>query len=167
MKTPDLTKWEPLEQPAADSPQNLPLPTVSPAIPSATPEIFSGDIGRSHSPLGGGKNRRISRRKVSPFNIMLMLIGAAIAIVLYIGNIIAVNELLAEINSLQMQHQRILVDQEMLRVQVNRMASLERIQQIAETELGLRSLREPPEWLPVDHEKAREIDESLKERRTP
>lgn len=136
-----------------------------PPIPLSTPAVFPGDITQTYSPLAGhGPNRKIRRRKVSPFNIMILLIGGAVAIVLYIGNIIAVNELLAEINLLQAQLQQIQMDQELLRAQMNKLASLERIQQIAEADLGLRSLREPPAWLPVDQEKIKEIEESSKVR---
>lgn len=144
----------------------LRTPDPLPPIPASTPSIFSGNITQTSPPLAGhGPNKKIRRRKVSPFNIMILLIGGAVAIVLYIGNIIAVNELLSEINSLQAQHQRILMDQELLRAQMNKMASLERIQQIAETDLGLRSLREPPAWLPVDREKIKEVEELSSVRR--
>ena len=95
---------------------------------------------------------------------MLTLLVGAVAIVLYVSNIIAVNELLAEINSLQAQQQQILMEQEILKAQLNRMSSLERIQEIAEKDLGLRSLREPPEWLPVDPERARMADEASRGR---
>ncbi len=153
------------EQPFIHTPPASPAPASLPPIPSSTPDVFPGDMARS-SPLFGSRNRKIRRRKVSPFNIMIMLIGGAVAIVLYIGNIIAVNELLAEINSLQAEHQRILMDHELLKAQMNRMASLERIQQIAEEELNLRSLREPPAWLPVDQEKITEIEEATKSRKS-
>ncbi|MBI4418436.1 MAG: hypothetical protein HY563_06635 [Ignavibacteriales bacterium] len=103
------------------------------------------------------QNRKAVRRRVSPFNIMLMLIAAAIAIVLYISNIIAVNQLLHEVNALEREQQQILMEQEILKAQINRLASLEKIQEKAD-QLGLRSLREPPVWLSIDPERLRSVE---------
>lgn len=89
---------------------------------------------------------------------MIMLIAAAVGIVLYISNIIAVNQLLNDVNALETEHRQILMEQEILRAQINRLASLERIQEKAE-ELGLKSLREPPVWLNADPERIRGIEE--------
>jgi hypothetical protein len=52
------------------------------------------------------------------------------------------------------------MEQEILRAQINRLASLERIQEKAE-ELGLTSLREPPVWLTVDPDRILGIEEEL------
>lgn len=102
------------------------------------------------------KNRRAVRRKVSPFTIMLILIGAAVAIVLYIGNIIAVNQLLLEVTALENEHRQLMMEQEVLRARINKLASLEQIQEKAEG-LGLQSLREPPVWMSIDPERLRAI----------
>jgi hypothetical protein len=47
----------------------------------------------------------------------------------------------------------------MLKARINKLASLERIQEKAE-ELGLKSLRQPPVWIDVDKERIREIEEA-------
>jgi len=108
--------------------------------------------------LPPGRNRKVVNRRVSPFNIMVMLIVAAVAIVLYISNIIAVSQLLTSINALEKEQREILMEQEMLKARINRLASLERIQEKAEA-LGLKSLREPPVWIDIDKERIREIEE--------
>ncbi|MBM4161886.1 MAG: hypothetical protein FJ217_12420 [Ignavibacteria bacterium] len=110
------------------------------------------------------RNRRIAKRKVSPFNIILMLIGLAAAIVLYIGNIIAVDQLVHDIHKKEIRLQDILNEQEILRARVNQMSSLERIRARAEEELGLRNPSTAPGWLQVDLEKVREIEESAPKR---
>ncbi len=92
-----------------------------------------------------------------------MLLGAAIAIVLYISNIIAVNQLMNEVNSLETQHRRILMEQEILKAQINKMASLERVQEIAEKDLGLKTPQEPPVWLNVDRARVKEIEEASRQ----
>ncbi len=129
-------------------PGNMPLGPQPPA-PAPPP---------SHSPVPPLRNRKAVRRKISPFTIMMMLIAAAVAIVLYISNIIAVNQLLNDVNALETEHRQILMEQEILRAQINRLASLERIQEKAQ-ELGLKSLRTPPVWLNVDPERIRGIEE--------
>ncbi|HWP82463.1 MAG TPA: FtsL-like putative cell division protein [Bacteroidota bacterium] len=155
-----------------DTPPQTERPPLSTFQESTRPMIYSGtlplpnarttvDPGRAdvYTP----RNRKIVRRKVSPFNAVLLLFATAIAIVIYISNIIAVDQLMNEINALQNQHQQILMEQEILKARINRLSSLERIRQMAEGELQLRNPKHPPEILPVDHEKIREIEQTLKQ----
>jgi cell division protein FtsB len=99
---------------------------------------------------------------------MLMLIGSAIAIVLYISNVIAVQQLVREVGVLRTRYQQILNEQEVLKAQINRMSSLERIRKMAEDDLGLRNPKDTPRWIQIDGEKVREIEEQMaKDRPTP
>lgn len=137
-----------------------------PELPSR-PDVYPGSARPSWSPDLAvpslpQRSRRITKRKVSPFTMVLMLLAAAVIIVLYVSNIIAVDQLMNEINSLEIQHRRILMEQEILKAQINRMASLERIQELAEKELGLKTPQEPPVWLNVDQARAAEIDEAVR-----
>jgi cell division protein FtsL len=111
------------------------------------------------------RNRRASRRKFSPFNMILALLAMAIISVLYISNVLTVGRLLQQINDLEQAHQRLLNDQEMLRAQVNRLSSLERVEKIAQEQLGLRTPGQAPVWLPADEERIRELEQALQERR--
>lgn len=133
------------------------LPTRLDVYPG-TKGTWSPEIAPSSLPLQ--RSKRIVRRKVSPFSMVLWLIGAAVAIVLYISNIIAVDQLMGEINSMETQYRRILMEQEILKAQINRMASLERIQELAEKNLGLTTPQEPPVWLNVDPERLKGIEEA-------
>ena len=135
-----------------------------PELPSRL-DVYPGTAGPwspdvAPSGLAIQRSKKIARRKVSPFTVVLMLLGAAIVIVLYISNIIAVDQLMSEINSLETQHRRVLMEQEILKAQINRMASLERIQELAEKELGLTTPQEPPVWLSVDQERLKAIEEA-------
>jgi len=148
--------------PAASHPEPELAPLASPG-----PVIYSGTKPGS-SPQHefvrqalAARNKPVVRRKVSPFNIMLMLIGAAVAIVLYIGNVLAVQQLLKEVADRQAKLQQILNDQEMLKAQINRMSSLERIRKMAEDDLGLHNPKEPPQWIQVDGDKVRDIQQEL------
>ena len=88
-----------------------------------------------------------------------MLMAGAVGIVLYISNIIAVDQLMAEINALETRYQKELMDQELLKAHINRLSSLDRIQNLAEKDLNLKTLRQPPTWLSVDEEKIKNLEE--------
>ena len=105
-------------------------------------------------------NRRYTTRKVSPFNIIMVLMGTAVAIVLYISNIIAVDTLVNDIHKSDVRLQTILSEQEVLRARINQMSSLERIRKRAEDELGLRNPTDVPGWITIDEEKIRTIEEA-------
>jgi cell division protein FtsB len=105
-------------------------------------------------------NRRFTKRRVSPFNIILLLMGTAAAIVLYISNIIAVNQLVNDIHKSDVRLQDILSEQEILKAHINQISSLEHIRKRAENELGLRNPTDVPRWLTIDEDKVRTIEEA-------
>jgi len=105
-------------------------------------------------------NRRYAHRKVSPFNIVVILILSAVFIVLYIGNIIAVDQLVSDIHKSDVRLQEIQSEQEVLRARINQMSSLERIRKRAEDELGLKNPTDAPGWIEVDPEKIRTVEET-------
>lgn len=150
---------QPLSDPKTD--ENGSFKIYGGTMGNGTPAAFTADGQALPAEFITPRARRIVRRRVSPFNIVLLLLAAAVFIVLYIGNIIAVDQLLNEINALETQHQRILMEQEMLKAQINRLSSLERIREKAEEELGLQNPKEPPVWLEVDQQKVREVEETL------
>jgi cell division protein FtsL len=107
------------------------------------------------------RNKQVKKRKISPFNLMLILLGFAVAIVLYISNVIAVQQLVREIGVLRSQHQQILSEQEVLKAQINRMSSLERIRKMAEEDLGLKNPTETPRWIQIDADKVHDLEVQL------
>jgi cell division protein FtsL len=107
------------------------------------------------------KDRKVASRRVSPFNIIAALMVTAAAIVLYISNIIAVNQLVNDIHKQEMRLQDLLNEQQVLRAKSSQMSSLERIRKRAEDELGLRNPTQAPAELQVDPEKVREVQEAL------
>jgi cell division protein FtsL len=108
-------------------------------------------------------NKKQSRRKVSPFTIILILFGGAIASVLYIGNILAVGRLMAQNNQLQIKHLQILNGQELLKVQINRLSSIERIQQVARDQLGLQNSKQLPVWIEINPERMNQVEKILQQ----
>jgi hypothetical protein len=131
--------------------------------------IYSGTMPvppQAELPPGTTKsptNRHFTKRRVSPFNIILVLMGTAAAIVLYISNIIAVNQLVNDIHKSDLYLQGIVSDQEKLKAQINQMSSLEHVRQRAEDELGLRNPTDIPRWLNVDQDKIRTVEEAARE----
>lgn len=122
------------------------------AVYSGAPESASA------SSVARPRNRAASRRNVSPFSVVIALLITAVVSVVYISNIIAVGQLVTRIGEFQTRHERLLNEQEMLRAQINRMSSLERIRQMAETDLGMRNSAALPGWLTVSPERVREIE---------
>jgi cell division protein FtsL len=108
-------------------------------------------------------NKKGSRRKVSPFTIILILLGGAVASVLYIGNILAVGQRMAQNNQLQMKHRQILNGQDLLKAQIDRLSSLDRIQQIAHDELGLQNSKQLPVWIEINPERVNQVEEILQQ----
>lgn len=113
------------------------------------------------------RNKVVRTRKRSPFNLMVTMIALAVAIVLYVGNVIAVQQLLKEVSDEQARLQQILNDQEMLKAQINKMSSLERIRSMAEDNLGLHNPKGPPQWIEIDGNKVREIQQELSSQKPP
>jgi cell division protein FtsB len=107
--------------------------------------------------------KKQSRLKVSPFTIVLLLLGGAVASVLYIGNILTVGHIMSQINQLQTKHQRIVNEQELLKAQINRLSGLERIQQLAQDQLGLQNPKQLPVWIEIDPDRVSQMEDVLQQ----
>lgn len=102
-------------------------------------------------------NRPFRKRKVSTFNILLSLLLLAVVSVLYVSNIIAVNQLVVEVEELKMSVDKIENMSEILRSEINRKSSMERITRIATDRLGMQYPKQPPIWLEIDEERLQEL----------
>lgn len=112
--------------------------------------IYSGEPPRLDGEQPLRRNRPVRRRKRSLFNIMFTLFVVSVFIVFYIWNKIIVNRLAVEVNDLQMQHEKILSANEVLRAEINKKSGLERIEKIAVSQLGLTYPKEQPVWFGFD-----------------
>jgi hypothetical protein len=119
----------------------------------------SNDTAASANTLKEPANKKQTKRRVSPFTIVLLLLGGAVSSVLYIGNILTVGHLMVQINLLQIQHRQILNEQELLKAQINRLSGLERIQHLAHDPLGLQNPKQLPIWIEIDPERINEVEE--------
>ena len=118
-----------------------------------------GDGAAEEGAVQTPRNKKHRKRKVSPFAVVVLLLGVAVFSVLYIGNILTVGHLIMQINQLQVRHQQILNEQELLKAQINRLSGLERIQQLAHDQLGLQNTRQLPVWIEMNSERLHELEE--------
>jgi len=126
--------------------------------------IYSGDTRKSGNTQYGGtsrtappvspvrSNRRVIRRRISTSNIVLGIFAVGIAIVLYVNNIITVNQLAHDVNELQQTCDRLRSSNAALQADVNRKSAMEQIGGVASKELGLRHPAEKPVEFPIDEE---------------
>lgn len=77
----------------------------------------------------------------------MMLLGAALLATLYISNAIAVNDLLANIASLEHERDMARVDNEKLRAELLRLMSVERVTTLASSRLGMVQPAQPPQMM--------------------
>jgi cell division protein FtsL len=115
--------------------------------------IFGGETRSTFPGYAARPNKKGVRRRYSIFNSILLLFGAAVAIILYIGNFVAVNQLAMEVNLLQAEYDKIINSNAALRAEINRKSGWERIGTIATEQLGLRYPKEQAIWFTVDEDK--------------
>jgi cell division protein FtsL len=145
------------------------VPLSPPSLPKSTrPAQYISqspiEIGEERSSLPPTlQNRSVKKRKISGSTRMVLLVGAAVVSVLYVSNIIAIGQLLNEINQLRQREERLLTEQEILRARVNKMAGSERIRAIAEEQLGLKIPTEQPVWISIDPERVDAVEKQLVE----
>jgi len=116
--------------------------------------IYSGDA-RTAFP-GLRRNRRVAHRRISTFNLILGILAAGAAMVLYISNIIAVNHLSADVYRLQARYDSLLVVTAALRGEIGRKSAYETIGPQAER-LGLRPPEGQPEVFPIEEATVEEL----------
>ena len=119
--------------------------------------VYNGDPTPRFPGYAMRPNKKVTRRKVSVFNIILLLFGTAAAIVLYIGNFIAVNQLAYDVSQLQMKYDKIRNANATVQAEINRKSGWERIGSIATKELGLQHSKEQPVWIEIDEEKLERV----------
>jgi cell division protein FtsL len=119
--------------------------------------VFGGEAHPSSAGYAIRQNKRGTHRKISTFNIILLLFGCGIASILYISNIITVNQLALETSQLQTKLDKIANTNALMRADINRKSGRERIGKIATEQLGLKYPKEQQTWLEVDEDKLQSL----------
>jgi cell division protein FtsB len=124
-------------------------------------DIYNGSVvsDSRKAVLGSPRttNKRTVRRKHSTFNIVSGLFLLAAISLLYTGNVIAVQQLMKEVNDLSVRYNAIASNNEVFRAEIARKSSLDRISTMAKEDLGLTNPKEPPVWFEVDQDKVYEL----------
>jgi cell division protein FtsB len=123
------------------------------AMPSASPDAPPAVVRANV--------RKSSRRRVKTTNVVGAMILFAAAALLYVGNVIAVNNLAKEVNDLHNRYRQITAMNELLKAEINRKTSLDRISLLAQDQLEMTNPKEAPVWFEVDRAK----EEALLEER--
>jgi hypothetical protein len=123
--------------------------------------IYNGDVAAEPHVVRSTQTARFNtkavRRKHSTFNIVSGLFLLAAASLLYTGNVIAVNQLMKEVNDLNNRYNSIVSGNEVLKAEIARKSSLDRISTMAIQEVGLTNPKEPPVWFEIDEDKLQEM----------
>jgi hypothetical protein len=101
--------------------------------------------------------RKPSKRKVKTTNVVGFMILSAVVALFYVGNVIAVNGLAKEVNDLNVHYNQVLGMNELLKAEINRKSSLDRIGLLAQEQLGMTNPKDAPTWFDVDREKEAEL----------
>ncbi len=149
--------------------QNNPLDVVD--MPKFNDrQIYNNAIAMPHDPQANVPGYALTRQNVrrvntkyrtKTSNIVGVLFIVATVALLYVGNVIAVNNLAKEVNDLNMRYNQIISTNEVIKAEINRKASLERISLMAQEKLGMTNPKEAPKWFEVDREKEIEVKEKM------
>ena len=134
--------------------------TAEPRVPGPPRErryIYNGSVVPGHAGFVTRLNAKGVRRKVSTFNVILLLFGLGGAIVSYINNILVINKLAAEIGQLETQYGKVNAVRESLRAEIARKSTLEHINAFAQGELKLHQDLRQPEFFVIDRGKLSEM----------
>jgi hypothetical protein len=122
--------------------------------------VYNGTPGGGTTPYGSRPNKRGIRRKVSTFNIILLLFGLGGGVVFYVHNIITINRLSAEIDKLRARHDQLVKEIAELRSDVSIKSSWDVIGGLAAAR-GLRPAQRQPEWITIDRDRIGELDSRI------
>lgn len=131
--------------------------TSAPAAERERRYIYNGAPTAHSTEFVLRPNRKAIRRKVSTFNLILLLFGIGGAIVFYISNIIAINQLSLEVEQLRQTLGRITSVNNALQAEVAGKSAPDKIMPIAAHELGLHPMQRPVGWFSIDWDKARAL----------
>jgi len=83
------------------------------------------------------KTKNRTNRKISIFYFLIMLIITSVIVVIYINNIIAVNQLAAGNNAIKEEIRKNVQTNDLLRTEAERLSSFERVKSIASEKYNL------------------------------
>jgi len=94
--------------------------------------------------------RKIKHKKISLFNLMVILFTGAGLIVFFVNNIIAVNSLAVENNNIQMELNKTVTNNNNLQTEIERLTTYDNIKAVAIDKLGLKYSTTKPKKIVID-----------------
>jgi cell division protein FtsL len=94
--------------------------------------------------------RKVKQKKISLFNLMIMLFIASGIIIFFVNNIIAVNNLVVVNNDIQTEITKTVTVNNGLQTEIERLSNFENIKNIAVYKLGLKYSTTKPKKITVD-----------------
>ena len=119
--------------------------------------VYNGDTPRALSESPARTNRKVQTRKRSPLVMIMAVLGISLLIVVYVWNKITVDRLVVDVNDLRGQYDKVVNANDILRAEINKKSSLERMGKIATDQLHLISPKEQPVWFEVDADRLKEL----------
>jgi cell division protein FtsL len=113
--------------------------------------IYNGNTPKDEAPSKSNAKAGTKHRRVNPLMMIFAILAIAFIAVFFIWNKITVTHLLGDINKMQIEYQKIVGKNEILRAEVNQKSRLERIEKIAQAELGLTYPKEKPVLFELDN----------------
>lgn len=132
-------------------------PVAAPQGRAEVRRVYKGDPQSKTPGYAVRPNRKAVRRSRSTFHIVLILFGCGAGIVLYVSNILQVNQLALDATQLQTRYDKIVSENQVIRAEIDRKSGWDRISKIAVDDIGLQYPKEQPTWFDVDREKIEDL----------
>jgi cell division protein FtsL len=108
---------------------------------------------------GYAVRRKKRKRSVSTFNVVVILVAVAMISLLYTWNVVSVIRLSRDVTELTARYNTIISSNEVIRAEINRKTSFDRISQLAIDDVGLMNPKDAPNWFEIDRDKINELKE--------
>jgi cell division protein FtsL len=121
--------------------------------------VYNGNDGAQQHEVATRGNRPVKRRKQSPFNVIAVVVMVSLLIVVYVWLKISVNQLFDEVAALNALYKTTQDANEVLRADINKKSTLDRIGKVATEQLAMVAAKEQPRAFEVDADQMARLTE--------
>ena len=119
--------------------------------------VYSGQSPEAGNDAPQRGNRPVKRRKQSPFLIISGVVTFSLLIVLYVWIKISVDQLVVDVNTQRIQYERIVAANDVLRAEINKKSTWERVGKIAADQLSMTAPKEQPRMFDLNAEELERV----------
>lgn len=142
--------------PKTETNNPAPAPAPSPELKERR-YVYSGQAPEPEYDVAPRGNRPVKRRKQSPFLIISGVVAFSLLIVLYVWIKISVDQLVIDVNTQRIQYERIVAANDVLRAEINKKSTWERIGKIATEQLSMTAPKEQPRMFDLNAEELERV----------